>query len=830
MADDLPDVRLFQQGATGGPTSAADVYDLDKYAVDNDSTDAQLNWGVNPATNPNVAIDTTSGQYGKNMVDLSAYNNQGLFPKVFTVTDELTDSGASTSSVKLSTFWISEPRLSSDNRFVFPGPSHPAFTYVIGGLGTSGANVSTMGFKSFVQPQSMANSVWFGPPVGTRLGDNAKFYGVSILTGGGGLTPPGGITDPGNLTGGGGISFMTMPGLVATVLSETGQVYMSASGAMTCPYFIAIPAWAVSDGSWDVEDGNWDGTVIMVAKARYFEYPASINAAYPREEASIPIDSGFDSIPSGAPVQVGQDVTIPSGNTLPIVTGGWYLFRPGGASATTPAPTYRIISNSSYASEAGSAPASFDGAHSGNVLRVSHNNASGQGPMVCNLVSRPMRGLQPGQIYVAQLNYTTNVPAVQAANYSERVSVQLQVQIAPDNTFFTSSRMQEFPGNPAGVVVDTMTVPSGFVWQQLYVEFMVPENAFDVPDVASVSGSTGEQFDWLTNMFLNIRTTAAAGTPNNYNVYIDNVYVYEKCATDLNFFDANSDGNNQGLPEPGISYGSTSLGDMYFRPGTSGNPRMMEFGFEGGSDLDANNGWRNYFTAVAPTFPAINLPTGTNPSLTMSVGSSGRLNSGGCLQLRITNGTPNQPTNTQGNSVGVDGGRVLSYGFEVTGKIENQTQMNDPSGQPLPDQSGASYYGLSLWVRSDAPDFRSNPHLKAYLNETRPGNQQQLTTLLIGPTGMPRANDGWMQFYCVGAFGDWTGASRNAMERAQIIFEPLADAKRRDLNYASVGATVMTKANQATPGYNANAQFYVDDVVVHKVNNDDVYFNVSLFQ
>jgi hypothetical protein len=461
-------------------------------------------------------------------------------------------------------------------------------------------------------------------------------------------------------------------------------------------------------------------------------------------------------------------------------------------------------------------------------MKIALDNASGAGNMLGVMISRPFRDLTPGQTYVAQLNYTTNIPAAQMANFSKRMYLQLQIQAAPDNTFFTSSRMAEFSAAQASTVVtNTVTVATDNVWQQMYVEFKLPENAFGIPDAPSVSGATTDPRNWLTNFYLNVRTFANQGCPA-YNVYVDNVYLYEKCASDLNFFDANSDANNQGLAEDGVAYGATMLESLYFTPPGQGSSPMA-MGFDAGTTL-ASNGWRNYFTDVSGSFAGLNLPAGTDPSLTMSIGTAGRLNSAGCLQLRIANGTPNQPTNTQGNSVGVDGGRVFSYGIDLSGKVDGGTQINDPSGQPLPDLSGASYYGLSFWVRSDAPDFRTNPHLKAYLQETRPGNQQQLATVLVGPAGMPRAGDGWIQYYCVGAFADWSAAGRKTMERVQIMFEPLADAKRRDLNYQSVAGTVMTKANQATPGYNANSNFYIDDVAVHKVDNNDVYFNVSLFQ
>jgi hypothetical protein len=115
FADDLTDVRLIRSGV-GSPSTMSPAFDLDDYVIDNDTSDDSLTWGVSvEAGGPTVNIDTTSAQLGLHEAEVLAQAAAGLWDATFTA-DDSSDTADTVSTAKYSSFWLTEPKFTADNR------------------------------------------------------------------------------------------------------------------------------------------------------------------------------------------------------------------------------------------------------------------------------------------------------------------------------------------------------------------------------------------------------------------------------------------------------------------------------------------------------------------------------------------------------------------------------------------------------------------------------------------------------------------------------------------------------------------------------------------
>jgi len=756
FADDLPDIRLIRQGA-GAPTTLTPAFDLDDYVIDNDDADDELSWSRSvQAGGPVVNIDDSSTQPALHDVDVLAQAAAGVWNVVYTVSAPDSQTDTTQSKKKYSSFWLTEPKFTADNRLSFKGAGKPRFTHVMlfDGSGSAQSTPSLLSYISPSQPFTGTSMISFGPLIAHSLGTGTP---VEVARGN---------------------TINVYGGLGAQILTPSGVVALTPTGALSCAVLLSIPA--VLQGSSFSDAGDWDGTVIMVAPAKEIErFPAATIFTDP----TLAQNTGFEDIPAGAALQPGGAGTSTGGT---FITGAWRI----DALAGTAMPTFSLITAAQLAGTAnvGNPANQFAGATSGNVLKIAMNNASGSTDMVGTVTGFNIRPVQPGEVYGVSMNVSTDIPSSQVANYATKVKFVLIAQTKPDLGLFTQSALL-FAGAPLSGVDQAISLPVDGKWRQLYTEFIIPELNYDegLMDLGC--------FTWF-------RAVAAAGTPA-FNVYIDNVYFYCKGMSDMNYFDSN--GEPGGLAEDGLANGVTAFTAYNpINPGTNG--AIIDGSFETGTTLASNN-W--VFDAnVRPG--AVNVPS---PSGTAGLATTGRLSSSGSAYAQIPSGTPR----TAGQN---DGLRFRDRGIAVNGL--------DSTGAGIagaPDLSGEGYYGVSFWIASDATNLAANPEAKVTLLETRPTLNQIGGFVTVGPSCIPTSADGWYQYAYVGAFPDMV-SGKDAMQRGQVIVDVMARYSRSVLADASFPPEYQ---GNNRPGYNANARIYFDDIRVHKVNDSTAYWNASLF-
>lgn len=759
FADDLPDIRLIRQGA-GSPELLTPAFDLDEYVIDNDNTVDELSWSLSPldAGGPVVNIDSSSPQPALHEVDVLAHPTAGVWRYQYTVTDPDLQPDTAISAKKYSSFWVTEPKFTADNRLSFQGPGKPRFTQVMLFDG-SGSAISTPALTSYVTPSV---PVGFGPLIAHDLTSGAPQEVAR------------------------GMTIDILGGLGASVLTPSGVVALTPTGALSCAVLIAIPA--VLQGSTFGPSGDWDGAVIMVAPAKSItRFPAATAFTTP----TLAQDTGFEDIPSGAALQPGQ----PGSSTMPLfITGGWRATAVG----TFPSPTFSIITPAQLAGTvAGNAANQFAGATSGNVLRAAFNNATGTQPMFGNVASFDIKPALPGEVYGISLNIATDIPSAQTETYKDKVSFILGVQTKPDQGIILQSGVL---ASASGAPIDpdihhVVGLPTDGRWQQMYTEFIVPglNQAVD----QSLVGGTGTVNMMEDGFLAYFRVQAAPNTPA-FNVYIDNIYIYCKGMSDLNFTDSNEDPG--GLVEVGLANGVTAF-TAYNAVNPAVNGPIVDFGFEQAT-IAANN----WIVGDRPGIVTVATPSGVS-----TLSTFGRLGSSGSMRTQVTNGTPSDAGAT-------DGTRYRTRGIAVNGIGDTPL----PAGTP--DMSGEGYYGISFWVASDAATVTTNPGVRVALQEIRPTLNQFSGSIGLGPSVIPVSGQGWYQYAFLKVFPNKVAGQR-AMQRALVSVDVTARQYRRTLagTFGSYSGTNM-------PGYNSNSPIYVDDLVIHRVRDDSAYFNYSLFE
>ena len=769
FADDLPDIRLAPTGSGSLPTTIDPAFDLDDYVIDNDTADDSLTWQVSGEVSvdlggPVVNIDGTLHD-----VEILGMSSAGLYDATFTVSDsEATRAQAST--IKYSTFFVTEPSFTADNRLVFKGNgvNVPRFTYVklFDGSGSSEGTPAldnylfsdlqaTTPFSAVTFPTLIAHDLSSGAPVEVARGQSIDVLG----------------------------------GLEAEVLTPSGVVWLTPTGALSCAVLISIPA--VLETDFD-RSSDWDGAVIMVAPAKSIKtYPAWTGASLGFPAPDLAQTARFENIPSGAPAEVDG----PGTNTHnAFITGGLRLSGVGIA----PLGTIKIISASTLASEplgVGTAAKQFPGATSGNVLVMEHDHSGGtvgDKLMITTLTTYDITPALPGMVFGISMNIATDIPSSQAADFRNNVEFLFQVQSKPDFGIYVQSDLGR---STEGTGFEAITLPTDGKWRQMYFEFTVPDLN------QSVDGS----LNFSKNGFLTvIRSLVSPGTPA-FNVYLDNLYIYCKGMSEINVTDANDFEGSGGLVEVGLANGITAIPVLYNQ---QNGDVIEDMGFDNGSTIQDNN-WRLIGTGKPGTVKAADW-TGADGKYDIAAG--GRQQTAGSLKLQVPGGLIDSDSN--------DGIRVASRPLSINGLLSSGAQIPDAQ-----NRGGASYYGVSFWLRSDAGTVTDNPELRLFLQEIRPSLNQVFTMLTLGPTCLPVDGDDWVQYSLVGAFPEL--GLGPAMGAALLQIDFLTMGYRINNIWANFPAPYNTVTT--APGADGSAPIYIDDMVVHKVDDIANYWNYSLF-
>ena len=565
-------------------------------------------------------------------------------------------------------------------------------------------------------------------------------------------------------------SSVTAGGLAASV-SLTGALNLTPSNqVLTCAVLIAIPA--VAQGSSLARDGNWDGQVILVAPAKSFE--RFTQATYITDPAvTLAMNTRFEDVQAGAPLQ-------PDGAAATPTTAAPIYFAPGWNAATSKITsgtgTIRILGEAAVTSVA---PGQFPGSTSGNALAISLDDNQS-----IELRSFNIPDVTGGQVIGVSVNVATDIPSSASAQYAGAVLVQLSVKTQPDNGQTVKNIWFR------DTVLSETSLPMDGQWKQLYCELVVPTLNRQVDN--TLVGGVG-----TTNMMnKGLRTSMQFGVkglvPGSFNVYVDNYYVYCKGASDLNITDANDAEGAGGLVEEGLANGMTAA-PAFYSDLAADSGAMIDGGFESGSTLAAN------YWIEGPVPGLINGDTGL-----VGIETVGRVSNQSfyCeLDIAATRWTRGEKDGNQVRSV-IAAGSSTRAGVPTGGK----------------DLTGPGVYGISFWVSSDAADVRENPRLQIGLSERQP-TRSKIGKVLINPTTIPTANDGWNQYSLVANFGDQGAGGTEQLGLA--LFNSA-------ISFPSVPSFGPYTGNDR-PGYDADARVLIEDVVLHKVDTNSAYFNYSLF-
>jgi hypothetical protein len=615
FADDLPDLRLAPQGSSSFPKSLDPAFDLDDYVIDNNQSDDVLSWSSAVETNgPLVNIDDSSAQPALHEVEYMEDANQGLFDVTYTVDDGVDGTDNAVSTVKYSTFFVTEPKFTADNRLSFKGPNKPRFTYVKMSAADGDSAESTPALLPY-----LVSDLGTGTPFSNPGVSFGPLLAYDLTTGSPVKVAEGNTID-------------ILGALDAQVLTPSGVVYLTPKNALSCAVLISIPAVLDTFNA----TGNWDGTVIMVAPAkRITTYPAQV--AIFGENPQQVVNTRFENIPAGAALQPGGAGV---SGVRSFITGGWRLDPVG----TLPTGTVSLLTAAQLASTvAGNAANQFAGATSGNCLQLDQNNVSGTQVMFTNLNCYDITPALPGEVYGISMNIATDVPASAIATIGNKVQLQLQIQTKPDNGIYQQT-VVTFDQGTAGL--GTFALPTDGKWRQVYTEFIVPK----------LNQSVDGLYNMMPNGFyVNIRVQANAGCPR-FRMFIDNVYVYNKGMSDINVSDVN--GEVGGLVEKGLANGVTALPELVNRV----NPEvdlLIDPSFESGSTL-TDNGWVD---GGKPGYVKAAWYAGTS---TVSVEPSGRLQSSGSVAAQVGRVVPSTES---------DGIRFRTKGIALNGAKDDGTPI-----------------------------------------------------------------------------------------------------------------------------------------------------------
>jgi len=425
FADDIPDTRLNVLG-TGSPTTLTPAFDLDDYVIDNDNSDDAISWGVSVEAGGPVVNIAGGSQPSLHEADVLGVATAGVYEATYTATDPDTQSGSDTAVHKYSSFWLSEPTLTTDNRLSVQNSVR--FTYVKLFDGT-GVAENTGSLLPFVESGSPV-TVNFGPLLAYALDS-----GTPVKVGQG--------------------NSLTLGGLAASVQVGTGNVFLTPSSALTpsCALLLSIPA--VLQGSSFDDAGDWDGAVIMVAPAKAHEVRGGAPAGF---TGALDQECRFENIPVAALVQPGAGTY--TGALPVIITGSW---RVNSTPLTPTSGSVSILNAAQVAAlDIGNPANQFAGATSGNVLCLEMDSTDS-----ISLESYNITPVQPGEVYGISFSMATDIPSGNQS-FRDAVRTKLAVNTQPDNGIIASNA-----GLNSSVALRSGDVwPTDSKWRTIYTEIV----------------------------------------------------------------------------------------------------------------------------------------------------------------------------------------------------------------------------------------------------------------------------------------------------------------------------------------------------------------------
>jgi hypothetical protein len=136
------------------------------------------------------------------------------------------------------------------------------------------------------------------------------------------------------------------------------------------------------------------------------------------------------------------------------------------------------------------------------------------------------------------------------------------------------------------------------------------------------------------------------------------------------------------------------------------------------------------------------------------------------------------------------------------------------------DYGGEGIFGLSLWFKTNSPDVKSLPDVLFALADPKFKN---VAFNSAGMVGAPLNGAGWKQVYCSSArvTSTLTKLWPFVVVSGDVIWTTAGGHIRP--YWGSYGIS------GSNPAYEADAHIYVDDVKVHKMMDECVYFDRSVF-
>jgi outer membrane lipoprotein SlyB len=134
---------------------------------------------------------------------------------------------------------------------------------------------------------------------------------------------------------------------------------------------------------------------------------------------------------------------------------------------------------------------------------------------------------------------------------------------------------------------------------------------------------------------------------------------------------------------------------------------------------------------------------------------------------------------------------------------------------------GEGIYGLSAWVKTNSPDVKSLPDLLIALSDPKFKNVAFNST---GMVGLPLNLAPWKQVYCSSA--RVTSSLTKLWPFIVVSADVLWTTDGGHIRSAYWGSYGTIGSN---PCYEADAHIYIDDMKVHKMQDECVYFDRSVF-
>jgi len=195
----------------------------------------------------------------------------------------------------------------------------------------------------------------------------------------------------------------------------------------------------------------------------------------------------------------------------------------------------------------------------------------------------------------------------------------------------------------------------------------------------------------------------------------------------------------------------------------------------------------------------------------------------------VEHGALNQGTvaiNTSGlnNMFTHDGTNALEmYMSSTSGRTATLTEFVyaktelDASGEGSLNYEGAGIYAMTAWFKTNSPDVKSLPGVMVGVTDPKWKN---VPFADVGHAGAPLGDAGWKQTYVASA--------RQAATKLWPFAIVRADYSATQSNWTKVyWGSYATLAD--SPGYEGDAHVYFDDVQIHKIMDEAVYFDRSVF-